>query len=173
MGPSPSSFSADGQPKDGWAVVHCAREPWHREALRYTGRGAPRDHHEYLLARRDRRLILNLVDVADFRYVAPEIISAAMAFIAEHLAAGRNVISLCNQGHSRGPTVALLYLASIGQAPLDFEEAEEAFRKVYPLYQPGHGMRDFASMNWDEYQNFAAQNQSNAKNNQSNSTPAP
>ena len=38
-----------------WSVVQCAKEPWHREALGYTGRAAPREHPEYLWARRGNR----------------------------------------------------------------------------------------------------------------------
>jgi hypothetical protein len=26
----------------GWMILQCAKEPWHREALGYTGRGAPK-----------------------------------------------------------------------------------------------------------------------------------
>jgi len=46
----------------GWCVVHACKDPYHRQALGYTGRAAPKEHPEYLIARRDNQLILNLVD---------------------------------------------------------------------------------------------------------------
>jgi hypothetical protein len=33
----------------GWATVHACKEPYHREALGYSSRGAPKDHPEYLV----------------------------------------------------------------------------------------------------------------------------
>ncbi len=52
----------------GWMVVHACKEPYHRQLLGYKGRGAPKDHPEYLLARRGDRLYLNLVDTDDPAY---------------------------------------------------------------------------------------------------------
>ena len=48
----------------------------HRDALGYSGKAAPKGHPEYLLARRENRLILNLVDANDPRLFAKEIIDA-------------------------------------------------------------------------------------------------
>ncbi|MBA2116847.1 hypothetical protein HOV93_40400 [Planctomycetes bacterium FF15] len=45
-----------------WRVVHACKDPYHRQALGYSGRDAPKSHPEYLIARREHRLILNLVD---------------------------------------------------------------------------------------------------------------
>ena len=45
----------------GWFFIHACKEPYHRQALGYAGRAASKDHPEYLIARRDGRLILNLV----------------------------------------------------------------------------------------------------------------
>ncbi len=77
---------------EGWAVVHACKEPYHRDALGYTGRGAPKDHPEYLIARRDEGLILNLVDADDPAYIPQEIIDTAIRFIAGKLGASMNVL---------------------------------------------------------------------------------
>jgi hypothetical protein len=53
----------------GWRVVHACKEPYHRRALGYSGRAAPKTHPEYLIARRGDRLILNLVDAPDPAYI--------------------------------------------------------------------------------------------------------
>lgn len=132
-----------------WSVIHACKEPYHRAALGYTSRGAPPDDAEYLFAKRGNRLALNLVDVADPAWIRREIIDEAMSFLAERYAAGDKVLVHCNQGGSRAPTIAMLFMAP--QLSAAFEEAEAAFRNLYPAYQPAGGMRGFAEMHWSEY----------------------
>jgi predicted protein tyrosine phosphatase len=129
----------------GWCVVHACKEPYHRQALGYTGRATSKTHPEYLVARRGDRLILNFIDADDPAYVPREMVEAAITFIGESLAAGRRVLVHCNQGESRGPFLAFLYLLRHTdkiQAD-DFAAAEAAFRKLYPAYMPKRGVRTF------------------------------
>ena len=63
--------------QDGWKVVHACKEPYHRRALGYSTRGAPKDHPEYLIAFRDNELILNMVDAADVSYIPKEKLPSA------------------------------------------------------------------------------------------------
>jgi len=57
-----SDYEINVATQEGWAVVHACKEPYHRQALGYRVRGAPKDHPEYLVARRGNRLILNIVE---------------------------------------------------------------------------------------------------------------
>src|SRR5580658_4998542 len=109
----------------GWAVVHACKDPFHRQALGYSGRGAPKSHPEYLIARRDGRLILNLVDAADPAYIPKEIIDAALDFIDGGLRDQKKILVHCNLGESRAPVIGMLYLAAFtDRLPLgDFEQA--------------------------------------------------
>jgi predicted protein tyrosine phosphatase len=132
----------------GWSIVHACKEPYHRAALGYTSRGAPKDDPEYLIARRGPRLMLNLVDVDDPQYVRPEIFEAALDFIDNELELGTNVLVHCNQGHSRAPSIAMLWLGRRSLLPDDFEEAEAAFRRIYSDYAPRNGIRSFVEANW-------------------------
>ena len=100
-----------------WAFIHAAKEPYHREFLGYTGRAAPKDDPEYLFARRGFRLALNLVDAPDPAYIPKVVIDAALAFIDEHGAKGRNVFIHCNMGVSRAPSIAFLWMATKGLFP--------------------------------------------------------
>jgi hypothetical protein len=135
--------------KTGWFVVHACKEPYHRQALGYTGRAAAKDHPEYLIARREGRLILNLVDVDDVAYVSSQIVDAALEAIQENIAI-RKVLLHCNQGLSRSPSIGFLYLARYSEVfdGLDFESASERFARTYPPYAPAKGMADYVRLNW-------------------------
>jgi hypothetical protein len=130
----------------GWQVIHAAREPYHRAALGYTGRGAPKDHPEYLIARRGNRLILNLLDANSADYIPSAIITAALEFMNESLNEGKKILVHCNQGHSRSPVLGFLYLLQHTDEikAKDFRTAEQEFQKKYPDYSPRPGMREVA-----------------------------
>lgn len=136
----------------GWFVVHACKEPYHRKALGYTTQGAPKQHPEYLLAERPGRLILNLVDVAQVAFVAPIIVDTALGAIDRHIGEFK-VLVHCNQGFSRSPSIALLYLLKHTEAlgSRDPAAALPAFRKLYPPYAPAQGMADYVRLNWAKY----------------------
>ena len=139
--------------ESGWYVVQACKEPYHREALGYSGRAAPKNHPEYLIARRENHLILNLVDASDPAYIPKEIIDAALEFVNTSLNSGSRVLVHCNEGCSRSASIGLLYLAKFtDKLPKgEFLAAEAAFRTIYPPYNPKNGMRGFMSGNWEEY----------------------
>lgn len=136
-----------------WRVVHACKEPYHRQALGYTGRAAPKNHPEYLIARRGHRLILNLVDAPDPAYIPKEIIDAALEFIHQSLSDGANIFVHCNEGCSRAPSIALLYLlAHTDRLPHDsVDAAVTAFRAMYPPYMPAAGVAGFIRARYSEY----------------------
>lgn len=136
----------------GWFVVHACKEPYHRQALGYTGRAAPKDHPEYLMARRDGRLILNLVDVDDVKFVSPLIIDAALGDIHHNLMSKR-VLVHCNQGLSRSPSIGFLYLAKFSDVFKEqgYDGALRHFQRLYPPFAPAKGMADYIRLNWPRY----------------------
>lgn len=148
-------YRHDVKGKDGWSVLHACKEPYHREAVGYAGRGlTDRDHPEYLYALRDqgRSLCLNIIDAPKPEFFRPEMIDRALAFIKDRLAAGDKVLVHCNQGGSRAPSLALLYMRRFGDqfADMSFEEAEDVFRASYRLYQPAPGIRAYVEAHWDD-----------------------
>lgn len=135
-----------------WAIVHACKEPYHRQAVGYSGRACAKDHPEYLLARREKRIMLNLVDVENPDWIHPSIIDAAIQFIDENLANGKNVLVHCNQGCSRSAGLGMLYLARLGKfSGMDFSTAEAEFKKIYALYAPAGGMLGYMKRNWEKY----------------------
>lgn len=138
--------------KSEWVIVHACKEPYHRQLLGYTSRGAPKDHPEYLIARRENRLFLNLVDVPNPAFFDKSIIDAALKFVEEGLQNRKEVLVHCNLGESRSPSIGLLYLATHTDClPKDFEAAENTFRQIYPYYNPSTGIRGFMRQNWENY----------------------
>lgn len=148
--------SGSGSVDRHWFVVTAAKDPWHRELLGYTGRGAPKDHPEYLFAKRERRLFLNLVDAADPAFVRDELLAAAIEAIDERPAETKALIH-CNQGQSRAPMLALLWLR-FGEASrirpflsrLSFDDAMAAFKEVYPPLEPADGIKLAVQQRWEE-----------------------
>lgn len=138
--------------KPDWLTVHACKEPYHRQALGYRSNGAPKDHPEYLIARRENRLILNLVDAPNPAYISKEIIDAALEFIHAGLRNSCKVLVHCNLGESRSPSIGMLYLAIYTDTlPKELLPAERKFREIYPLYNPGAGIRGFLVKNWGGY----------------------
>ena len=135
-----------------WSFLLAAKEPWHRQALGYTGRAAAKDDPEYLIARRDNKLILNLVDAPKSIFFDKRVIDAGLDFIEEQLSEDKKVLICCNQGESRSASIALLYLIKHGFVQGDtLEDCEAEFLKLYPEYNPGEGMRGFVKENFEEY----------------------
>lgn len=139
--------------REGWAVIHACKEPYHRQALGYKGRAAPKDHPEYLVARRENRLILNLVDVDNPAFFRKEMIAEALDFVDRALESGQRVLIHCNQGESRAPSIALLYMAARRRTlPTEsLESAESCFRTLYPGYSPSKGIRGHLQEYWLDY----------------------
>ncbi len=61
-----------------------------------------------------------------------------------------NVLIVCDQGMSRSPSMALLYLSKVTQElpHEDFSAARREFKKLYPRYQPGSGITEFITKHW-------------------------
>lgn len=135
-----------------WSVLLAAKEPFHRSAIGYKGRALNKDHPEYLMARRDNKLILNLVDAPKSIFFDKNIIDAGLEFIHVELAKGKKVGVFCNRGESRSASLSLLYLIKHGLIKGEIlEDAEAEFLKLYPKYNPGTGMREFVKENWSYY----------------------
>lgn len=76
----------------GWFIVHACKEPFHRQELGYTGRAAPKSHPEYLIAERDGRLILNLVDAPKPAYNPKEVVDAAVDAIHKNISKSKVLV---------------------------------------------------------------------------------
>lgn len=137
----------------GWAIVHACKEPYHRRAVGYMGWAAPSNHAERLLARRDNRLMLCLLDLPVTWYIRKEMIEQTLDFIEQMHSRELNVLVHCMYGRSRSPSITLLYLATrLHVLPAtSLEAAEVPFRRLYPPYHPTRGIREHLRRYWQQY----------------------
>jgi hypothetical protein len=137
--------------KRGFAILCCCKDGpvGHRSILHYHTLGAPKDANYYHVTR-GKRMALNLLDLDDPHFIPEEAVFPGLNFINKHLKAGDKVLVHCNAGHSRGPTMGLMFLRTIAEMPSSFGTSEKIFRSLYPKYDPGTGMRTFARAHWTQ-----------------------
>lgn len=135
----------------GWAIIHACKNPCHAKAVGYKG-SLPPTHPHYLVMENGQHLFLNMVDMEKELspiYTNP-IMRSAMAFIEKHITEQKILIH-CNQGMSRSPSIALLYLANKGYIANDsYSSAVADFQKLYPIFNPGRGIALYMNNNWTE-----------------------
>ncbi len=135
-----------------WAIVH-AYPACHRKALGYATLLAPEGPEQHL-ARQGNHLLLNMIDTDQpEHYHKAALIDPALAFMDEMRAQGTSILIHCEQGMSRSPSLALLYLATrLGALPTEsLGAAERAFKARYPRYAPGYGIWAHLNQHWAEY----------------------
>jgi hypothetical protein len=135
-----------------WAIVH-AYPACHRKALGYATMLAPEGPEQYL-ARQGNDLLLNMTDSEQPGFYRKEAqINPALAFIDEMRAQGASILIHCEQGMSRSPSLALLYLATrLGALPTaSLGAAEAAFKALYPRYAPSYGIWAHLKQHWSDY----------------------
>ena len=139
-----------GQP--GWAVVHACRQ-YHRMTVGYWLRNVPEHHPDYLIARREVRIMLCLRDLPIPFFIEKTMIDQTLDFIDQMRAGGLKVLVHCMQGRSRSPSITMLYLATrLHVLPTSsFNAAEKQFRQLYPRYAPNRGIREHVRRHWYQY----------------------
>ena len=126
----------------------------HRAVLGYTTLGAPKDRNYYSVQKDSKHMALNLIDTDDVSFIPDTVINAGLGFLKEQYAAGKKVFSHCVAGHSRGPTMAMMFMRTIGELPHGFQTSEKVFKTLYSPYSPGRGMREYARERWAELSTF-------------------
>lgn len=140
---------------DEWAVLHCCKEPHHRKLAGYSGQALPQSHLHYPYIIKGHRMALNLVDMdtfsskfAEFNY---KMFSDAFDFLNQWRTE-RNLLIHCNQGESRGPSLALLYISTLGAfGYAGFEESKVAFVKIYPRFNPKRNILTNVQLHWERF----------------------
>src|SRR6266436_350333 len=143
--------------KRGYSVLAACKDgspDCHRAVLGYTTLGAPKDKNYYFFQSDKRHMALNLIDTENPEMIPREVTDAGLRFMKEQYDAGKTILSHCIAGHSRGPTMMLAFLRTIGEMPESFASAERKFRTLYPPYDPGVGIRSHIHERWRELEHF-------------------
>lgn len=95
-------------------------------------------------------LYLNLID-GPARYLSTPPFEAFLSFAGRHWSQGCGLLIHCNQGISRGPSLAMLFLArhSTLLPSGSYDEACAVFSRLLPGYSPGDGIRSFLREQWE------------------------
>lgn len=135
-----------------WAVVNTARTV-HLEVKGWSNR-PPRDHPDYLSIEEGQFLSFNWIDSTSqmYEWSGPTAFIKALDFIDKWYSS-KNILINCDQGLSRSPTVALLYLAKRMHviSEQSFAQAHVDFQALYPNYAPS-GIADYVNEHWNEIQ---------------------
>jgi hypothetical protein len=107
------NFAANTDPH---AIVHASHTA-HKLLLGYRN-AAPRNA-EYLVARRENHLFLNIITHHSASFYHAPLFTAAIAFIKEQRSLDRQVLIYSDQGGNRPAGIALVYLAHERLIPLD------------------------------------------------------
>lgn len=138
---------------DSSVIVHACKT-CHREGVGYEV-NLKSDHPNYLIKEQEFDLYLNMVDMERelmAKFTNP-IMKAAFIFIDKHLKADRKVLVHCDKGGSRGPSVAMLYLACRNKQT-SYLTTVEYFKELYPEYNPGTGIELYMKKNFTDIMNL-------------------
>jgi hypothetical protein len=119
----------------------------HHQTLGYDTLAAP-PGPEHFVVKRKNLMALNLLDLDDPNFIDDGMIQTGLDFINSELAKGQKVLIACNAGMSRGPTVGLMWLRSVGDMPHNFLQSERIYRTIYEKYDPSAGINQYARMHW-------------------------
>ena len=136
----------------GWSWLRCCKygPGGHQQILNYHTLAAPEGKNKYV-ARKGDLMALNLLNLHDPHYINSAMIDSGLEFIQERLAAGDKVLVACNKGKSRGPSIALLYMRSVGELPYNLGMSERVFSALYPEYDPDQGLRQYLRWHWSDW----------------------
>jgi predicted protein tyrosine phosphatase len=140
-------ITAGHQVSPDMAVVHACKEPCHKNAVGYV-KQLDDEHPHYLSYEHGMHLFLNMIDppVPLFKHASFKVF---FEFVDRQIAQCAVVIH-CNQGRSRAPSLALLYMAKRLQLlpNTDYHAARCAFEAQFP-YSPSKGIETFLRSEWD------------------------
>jgi len=138
---------------DNFAIVSCVSSLHYQLLNKKKGELKQTDSEYILWTNGDKLMSLNWFDGSESMYDYSGVVTFELIldFIADQLYRGSKVLIHCNQGLSRSPSVALLYLAKRAHmiSSESYDVARSDFEKIYPEYAP-KGIADYLRKHWDE-----------------------
>lgn len=139
---------------DEVAVVHACKSPCHQSAVGYR-KSLPKEHPNYLWLKQGSNLYLNIID-PPIPLFPDELFATFLSFARETRDSGKALLIHCNQGESRAPTLALVFLAKHLHAISNqsYSAARQDFAQRFPRYLPGRGIQTYMHENWSKMDDF-------------------
>ena len=133
-----------------WAVVHACKSPCHQKAVGYHG-SLQGNHPNYLVLEKGSNLYLNMIDPPKPLFMLP-LFTTFMHFASRHWDNGLCLLIHCNQGESRAPSLALLFLSKHLRVicASSFDDARKDLLNSCPSYNPGLGIQSYLRQHWSE-----------------------
>lgn len=136
--------------KEGWVVIHACKYPCYHKSVGF--RILPQTHPNYLVNEKSNHLYLNMVDSNQIpsKFGEP-MVAKAIEFIKNKIKEN-NILIHCNQGFSRSPALALVFLAKVSKeiSNNSYDEAKNDFLQLYPTYNPGLGIDNYLRRYWED-----------------------
>jgi len=131
----------------GLSVLHACKHPCYTKKV---GGQLHKNHPNYLYVETEHNLFLNIIDppkpLFDVR-----LFTKSIKWIDKQIKLGRITVIHCNQGVSRSPSLALVWLASQrGISTSSYQAAANDFIQLYPQYNPGEGIKIFLTQHWKD-----------------------
>jgi len=127
-------------------IVHACKIPCHQTGVEYRG-NLSSAHPNYLVLEDGNSLFLNMVDMA--QPWQPRFADPMFKAMTDFCSKGGKLLFHCNQGESRGPSTALLWLAKQGViSSSSYADAAREFIVLYPNYNPAKGVTVYLSARW-------------------------
>jgi predicted protein tyrosine phosphatase len=96
-------------------------------------------------------LFLNMID-PKLPLFKLEMFDAFMVWMDDKWSRGHNILIHCNQGHSRAPSLAMLFLAKYLKviSDIDYMAAYSQYRHLDPEFNPNSGIVLFLKTYWNQ-----------------------
>lgn len=139
--------------RNGCSVVHACKDPCHRQAVGYSGRSVGQDHPNYLILEDGLNLYMNLIDPPTPHLFMRESFHSFLEFATRRYETGDRLLIHCNEGRSRAPSLALLFLAKELEELTDqsFPASRVEYSERDPVYAPNQGIRTYLQKHWEQF----------------------
>lgn len=136
---------------EDWGIIHACKHPCHQRAVGYKG-NLSSSHPNYLVLEKRNDLYLNIIDPSAPLFMPP-LFTSFLNFTSLQWEGGKKILIHCNQGESRAPTLAMMFMAKhLKEIPnSSYSEARREFEKLYSGYKPGKGIQIYLNQNWQEF----------------------
>lgn len=126
--------------KKSYYIVYCAKYPFHKETVGYTGCCPKSTDKEHDIAKREGFCCLNIIDNEKESLINRKAMERGLKVAYNEYMADKSVLFVCNQGISRSPTMGMLLVAYVTRKAGSYHVLSQWMRGVYPDFNAKAGI---------------------------------